>query len=107
MAYTDVPMRATATVTPSTSNGSAPPSGSASNRHTTCSAIEAHPQLGADDIGHVGAQALRQALDDLAEEPQHDQAVRHIGRDAAALEVEPLVGVDRPGRRRARAAEVV
>src|SRR5579871_5323732 len=107
MAYTDVPTRVTAMTVPSTSTGTAWPSGSSSNRATTCSTIVGNLQLGADHATHVGAQRLGEPPDDFVEEPEHDEAVGDLGRHATALQVEPLVRVDRAGRGRMRTTHVV
>src|SRR5688572_7647944 len=54
-----------------------------------------------DDAGH------RHALEHLVEEAHHDQPLRNLRRDAAALQVEALVLVDRADGRRVAALHVV
>src|SRR5918993_697197 len=55
----------------------------------------------------LGERADRQLVEDLVEEAEHDEALGDLGRDAAALEVEALLGVDRADGRRVAAAHVV
>src|SRR5262245_39338099 len=55
----------------------------------------------------LGERADRQLIEHLVEEAEHDQPLGDLRRDAPALEVEALVGVDRADRRGVTAAHVV
>ena len=55
----------------------------------------------------LGERADGQLVEHLVEEAEHDQALGDLRRDAAALEVEALLGVDRADGRGVAAADVV
>src|SRR4051812_9082508 len=116
------PIRTTARRYPATSNRLAEPGFTSSTEQTLISATTVTSGTdttrvgpgppGLELPGHSGPQRLllageRQAGDDILEEPEHDEALRHVGREAAALQVVELVLVDRPDGRGVGAPDVV
>src|SRR4029079_5436217 len=107
-------MRTTATATPSITRRVAVP-GARSSRAIVSLATSGHlrqgaleVELGRDLAAQLGGQRTDgQLVEHLVEEAEHDEPLGDLGRDAAALEVEALVGVDRSDRRGVAAAHVV
>src|SRR3954468_18742083 len=102
-------MRTTATFWPFTSNARAEPGARSSRAHTRMASPMASVLQLVDDRPPQAARerAYGQALEHVVEEPEHDQALGVLGRDAAALQVVELVVVDRPDGRRVGALHVV
>src|SRR5690349_14754687 len=101
-------MRTSAMRWPSTSKRRALPGASSSRRHNVTRSPTTVLQL----VDNGAAQTLREGTDrqpveHIVEEPEHDQALRFFGLDAARFEVVALVVVDRADRRRMRAPHVV
>src|SRR5579871_4792965 len=99
-------MRTSAMRCPSTSKRRAEPGATSSRPHKRIASPTTVLQL----VDHgtpqtLGERADRQAVENVVEEPEHDQALGVVGGDAARLEVVELVVVDRPDRRRVRAPD--
>src|SRR3954471_7832167 len=104
MAYSSSAMRTSAMRWPATSKRRAVPASISSRRQSrTASPIRTAEEvgvgsveLGGQQVDQVVAQRFeRDAVEHVAQEPEHDQAVRHLRRHPARLQVVALLLVDR------------